>query len=879
MRSGRRPGPPSGGLSIAALVLASITPCAVVTTPAWAQPLEIDPQTHLRAVTGEELATACALDLRPLTTLAPASQIDFGCTADGQLVEVRLPFPEADPLAAVETLFTVLGVEFDPGEWLPQDGRIDEDTGALETVLIRVQEQGLPLAGGELTVRSRDGAAYQVSGPVVPLPAGYRSVDLGPFTREDWQQELGVEVTGPRVVGAAIPWWRKLYFGAEPVAVFEASAEGSTLWLDTFGEVRHETATRPPDDFETLLYYEDGCRSVDCVSRAVDSVLALHGMTSVQNDLETRKRYGAASGRQVVIELLRKYEPWLEGVGEIAIDRLMESLRVQALFERVFEDHAVPPADREYLANVVHAIWVELNLYRSPVQPPTAPPSARHPRISWSLDEYDPRLVDGSLLGDVVEGMAHVKHRRAYQFLHYPKAASVLLRMSPYYTGLTQSQAMAIPRLVEAAADAQVHFNTYHNPRYTATPTHEQELENDLSEGYQRRSGGCGLPSFMAALLARSINLPAAVGLPPARAGGRLGLDGHRHIRFPTLKAWVHGDAIAWRPGVAADRLFRTEAALAMESTSEHQDVAAAEGHAAQSDLEYQQGVSLVHARIRHSKVRARSWFDDRWLVGFLSGTFPKATAASYAADRFGLLGVQRVGHDLRLPEFRYPLLDQAALYLPLDARYLASKRIENLTLRGADGTLNGTAHVLLQGRRGQAVRLQPGASIDLGDQPLLHRNDEELTLSLHYWPEVAYGAVFPGSLAALEDPSPGAAGPHWRLSVDNQGKITFEVRNRDGLVTLSSATALTGTGPYHLVATYAEGGEAKLYIDGVKEDEAAFTAEVDLGGYEGSDEPLDQRPASLRLGGGGFWGTLDEVLLLFGELTESEVGELAARY
>jgi len=853
--------------------------------PALSYGQEIDPSSHLIPPTEEELATRCDLDLRPLTWIAESSDLDFACTADGILTEVWLAFPPSDPFEAVSELFWVLGLEVDPEQWELVEEVDDEESTILTSRFVRHQSQGLPVAGSGLVVQSLGGRVFQIRGPIVELPPGHGlTVQLGELSAESLEDEVGGEVEGPFVVQPGLPWDEALAFGAEPIAVFSARVEGSTFWFDTFGTLLHETMTRPPIAFTALQYYEDGCRTSSCVGQAVDSVLALKGMIAVQNDLRTRKRYGSASGRDVVIELLREYRPWLEGIGETAVDRAKEALRVHELFRRVFRSRSVPVGDREFLANVVHAIWVELNLHRGPTPEPGHLVLLDHPRIGWSLDDYSPATLQNFLLGDAFSGIGKASSRRAFQFLHYPKAADILRRMAPHHLGLTQTVAQTIPRLLEFAADNQIHINTGYVPDYTAGEWPESSLVQDLSEGYQRRLGGCGLPSQMATLLARAVNLPAAAGYPPARAeDGTPSLDGHRHVVFPTLGAWVHGDSLASAVGIWGVRHLRPEADVRVETSSQHFSHAIRTIAASLLDLENAKGLMISPGGpVLHTPDVARSWGHVNTahpqLTYFGSSPDPAASAA-YARARFGILGATMAPNELELPTTRYSLLDEVALYLPLDGHLGAGGAVENRMLRGLNGTSHGGVLAVSQGGRGGALHLSAGSRIEVPDQPSLHRGDQELSLSLHYTPTQKNGAIVAGTLLELRDLSPGAAGPFFSLKVDSIGRPRFEVRDRLGWVTASAPAPLSAIGSSHLVVTYGMGGKVRLFVNGSKVQEVSFPAGVDFGAFDTITRRLKIKPAQLQLGGGTFEGTLDELILFVGELSEAEVAELAAWY
>lgn len=833
--------------------------------------------------TEEELATACEVDLRPLLDLAEAV-IAFDC-GEGSLQDLRLSLSPMEPEQSLDAVLGALGIGAQGSAWVEVERRFDEDTGTEHTSFQRLQAQGFVIAGGDLVVSSRDGRPFRLQGAMVSLDEQSSWVDVGPFARQQWQEELPAHfVSEPLLVHPDVPWPERIALGDDPMLVFSGEGEESTLWLDSFGTVIFETWTRPGTETATFEGdYGLGCRTTGCVTQAVDWVLGMRGMRFVQNELRTM-RFGSATGRDVVVQILREYRPWLEDLGESVPDRAAESMRVQSLLDGVFRGMQVGESSRVLLANAAHAIWIELNLRRggSSAQGPFL---FAHPTIGWSLDDYDPQMVRRHLLGKATINLTHSTGDQAYHFLHYAKAAGVLQRMYPYFPGQLQRSYEAIPRLLEFAADNQIHWaEQSRTSPYMSVPTHEYGVALDLAEGYQRRGGGCGLPSFMVALLARALNLPASAGFAPSTENGVPDLDGHRHVFFPTMKAWVHGDALATveQAGLWGDRLLRSDAEVALEGWEQHMARALDDLHEAIDDLEYEMGLQI--GSLLHHATKARTWRNSNPHYASLSILYAGARgdAQAYLIDRLGILGgAWNTQHQTYfLDEDQFSLLDQVAVHLPLEGQELGHGRVVNPVLRTPDGTVLGSP-TAVPGRRGNGVRFPSAAQVDLGATDVLARTNEEMGVSVHYWPDRSSGAVAAGTLVRLRDIGPGNLPAPWSLDVDALGVLSFSLRTPTQTLTVRSSSALQGAGPFHVVATYSFGRRARLFVDGVEVASAPLTEIVALGSgtTDRWNQPRQLVPTSLRVAGNGFAGTLDELVVLFGEVSSGDLVDLATHF
>ncbi len=173
----------------------------------------------------------------------------------GTVTSIQGRFPGNDPLAIFWRILEVGGMEPRPEEWevLGEGQHEDERFSTLR--LQRHNCQGLPLAGGTVTLVYDSTALYAVEGRLAgPLP----EVEIGPVTKEELQErrpEFNVE--GPFLSMPAVMWVPFVALPREPLVIFALFGPESAQYVDSYGNVLY--SCDPPSDTPEIVrkFYHD----------------------------------------------------------------------------------------------------------------------------------------------------------------------------------------------------------------------------------------------------------------------------------------------------------------------------------------------------------------------------------------------------------------------------------------------------------------------------------------------------------------------------------------------------------------------------------------------------------------------------------------------
>ncbi len=646
-------------------------------------------------------------------------------------------------------------------------------------------------------------------------------------------------------------------------------------------------------------------------ARVIHRVLAYPSMANVAQDLtifQTSTNGMIQDGWEVVRVVLWGYDPTLP-------NQDVERHVAARLRHFAVPDHA----DRVYLANVAHMVWVEWsNVLRGeyeeidPDDGPYVPGGSGFPgvlarpvaRFGWSLRDYTRAEIDTYLLGPTWKHASYPEWSRYagtkndnYNFKHYKNAKAALDRMVGFHADVEWRQESAVARLVEWVGDHFQHF--YSAPGEPGTQEAFKgdaywgnQQDQDLSEAYQRRVGGCGTSSAATALLARSINVPAAVDLPFLGGANASTRDEHRHAFFPTLeRPWIHGDAIlsSGSMGLLADRLFWTSATIAAKGPTSRDLFrhAIAENGGAKSDLSRARGVGFASSQnLRRSATHSRSQWTDSghvdagadWDYVFarydhMSPSFPKA------ANGIDFL--------LHIPDRKYALLDEVAAHWTLDGG--TQHGVADAMLGRTDGEdLGRSLRKSASAVRGDALHFHGRSFVSVDDAATLRRNDEELTLSLWVRPsgEPGFGSLlFRRAILAMPDER---ELPRYdfayslELAEEDVVEFAYQIEGSTKVYRLRSPEPLPAGEWSHVVVTYDSTGEVLLWIDGiiVAGDRAEGPLPMAHTWYESATKTHHYAPyPALTAIGLSYVGDLDDIILYYSTLTPSQVEQLHASY
>lgn len=649
----------------------------------------------------------------------------------------------------------------------------------------------------------------------------------------------------------------------------------------------------------------------------MNHVLGYASMAGVRHRLrvfQTHSNGWVADGWDVVRMVLWDYDPTLPNQD---VER-----HVAARLRRfVLPTHA----DRVYFANVAHMIWLE---WRSHLRPegeiidfetetdfgptfgPTGTLTRPQARVGWSLRDYTSAQIQTYLLGPTWKSgptatdpsypgwstWSGTKDHN-YHFKHYKNAQAALDRMVSFHPDVEHKHASAVSRLVEWAGDRFQHFYgdstrswgmaVIKGDRYWGN-----QQDQDLSEAYQRRLGGCGTSSAAVVLLARALNVPAAVDLPLLGGPSAGQRDAHRHAYFPTLsKPWIHGDGIlsGGSMGLLADDLFWTAATIAANGHTSRGlfRFALREQDQAKYDLLAARGVFFASAtNLARSNKESRSIWADTGFVNTnadwsyvrsryedLSPTFPK--------DPVG------PGYLAHVPDQKIPLLDEVAAHWTLDGG--TGHEIHDSMLARTDGEdLGQSLQPATDAVKGNALHFHGKSFVHVPDQSTLRRNDEELTLSLWVRPgDVDHlgSILFRRGIVAMDEerelPSYDFA---YSLELNESDALTFryQVEGSEKIHRVEAHEPLLRGEWNHVVVTYDSKREVLLWVNGQVVGGAAAAGPLPMAytKYVTATKRLDYYayPAMTVLGL-SFQGDLDDVILYYGALEMDEVLRLYDGY
>lgn len=647
------------------------------------------------------------------------------------------------------------------------------------------------------------------------------------------------------------------------------------------------------------------CWPQGAMAITVTDVLGFASMNTIKHTLENGypKRgflfpyHNRISGIDIVEEILEGYNP------EEAL------INTEARLSSIFDQYNLDERDRIFLANVAHLIWVELHrtpseeIVISPLSPtmphpiPGPPPplgqlTLKRVDPAWSLKDLTVEQVDNYLIGSVnKEAWKHIKH---YSFRFYPKARDVLHRMQPYHPHVAHNHLSAISRLVEYTGDNFIHTYSdsdqvpWDENRYLSGSFKPYSVINEdkLSEGFQRRLGGCWITSMVMAMLARSINIPAALESPSYAR--------HGYVRFPTIDRWAHGDGVIDGLGIIADKLLWRKSDMtgdddndfrkATGSKPESSPVYPFRGDAslAKIDLKTQRGIEITKdgrgfKKLKRSNLQVRSVYcgSDQVPCGRILGS----DARDYFNSRFSYLGVvvQLREYSFRIVDTKVQLLETVAAWWPLNGERLPW-HVREASLRGIHGRVNGTGAVkgVRNCVRDACLKFTGVGDVSIDDHPALRRHDEELSLAL--WVKassrntgVLIGRYITGRNRAV-----------YAINLRSDGRIEFEYPS----TILVSGSALRPGKWEHIVVTFdssKKGGSTNIYLNGTRD--ASVLEDKSLPMAEYRQNPHTEAweyhgfPAQIQMGSKGFIGELDEVLLYHGALNKSEVEALHRSY
>jgi len=801
----------------------------------------------------------------------------------GVVTELTGAFPCTDAEIAFLEVLAAGGLDADPQHWEAVSEEWDQDgTSVLE--LAHLGDQGLELAGGRVRLSSRDGWLHTIRGP---LTGALPSVELGPVTPQDWQETLGpgYEISPIQLHLPDAPWTDMAVLAEQPVAVMIATAAEERLYLNTSGNVVHRLVLGNPAPHTALAYFHSECRTTQCITDAVNHVLHYPSLSTVQNVLSTRLVFGAHDGVDVVTAILEDYDP--------SADLMVTQEHLSRTFDRL----GVAPAVWVDLANIAHMIWVEL----VSLQPPANPGYVILPQyrtFGWSLASLSSTDVDEYLLGDTARYRGSNREPKDYHFKHYPIALEIMRRMHDHHPYLSSDPVTAVARFVEFAADNFVHQSSrwpgngpaVYVSRYAFDGIHDA----DKSEAYQRRISGCGIPSYVSPLLARSVNIPGAYYLPLFQVGHPPCRCGHAFAYFPSIQFIVHGDAVVGSNnglGPMGETLMWPMGWIAGQSQNDLYQAAYIYLRRAKDDLQAYYGIDLNRGgamlyRVPDQARRFTSGMDDNWV-----GRVHPHADLTYLYDRFNHLDPQLVysskfkAHFIEVDTFKYRLLEDVAAYWPMDHDRLGAGQVSDRTVHHLHATLTGSGTAVSDepvAKKGEGIRFHGGQYAVAPDLPALRHSSEELSLSLWVRPQSsATGQVHAGTLFRRTLSSSGAV--VYSLELEATGHLRFRVK--PGLtaseVAVSSQSAITPSAYHHVVVTFEKNAEIALYVNGGREAATSVTGELPMsqGTTSGEEYDFAVYPATTVFGADGFTGVLDEILVYFPALSQADVTDLFASY
>ena len=200
----------------------------------------------------------------------------------------------------------------------------------------------------------------------------------------------------------------------------------------------------------------------------------------------------------------------------------------------------------------------------------------------------------------------------------------------------------------------------------------------------------------------------------------------------------------------------------------------------------------------------------------------------------------------------------QPVVYLPFEEA--AGDTVKDASESGNDGTIAG-AVTRVDGRFGRAIELAAGGHVDLVEIPVY---DVTSAVTIVVWG--ATDAVT--TWARIVDKS------QWQsngfdIALSQVTHAPFFEFFVDDTTTQALATTPADDGEWHFIAGTFGGKVARIYVDGVMEQEVASTGDVDIAT---NDWPIRLGREANAAMGQQYIGKLDEVAMYDVELSEAEI-------
>lgn len=575
----------------------------------------------------------------------------------------------------------------------------------------------------------------------------------------------------------------------------------------------------------------------------------LNNYTSLQN-VKTQLQGYQADGIRLVKEILSGYYP-----GQST------DFEIEKHMAKVFDEaELTEEPGRVYLANVAHMLWLEHN---------------RHfeNNLDWSIENLTANQIDTYLVGSTIELGDPLHH---YHFKFYGIAKEIVTRMQPYHPDISSNHTSAIARMVEYTGDNFMHYYsdgnvTWGSTSYMGSMGLDGVTDRDLSESFQRRLGGCGVPSYVSALLSRAINIPAVVSNPLC-CNSTNQYDLHRYSYYPTIDKWVHGDAIVGTntgAGLIGEILFwDPQYILNTPSSSSLFSSAMQANTSSRNELENQHNIHFYYG-LKRSLTQTHSIFCANCTL--LSSNFDEP----YFSTRFQYynLGTSNLTAGwLSFPVQKYRHLETIAAHWSFDGLWFEQNQVRESTLRKQHGSFTpGYVTLELNAMSGKSLGFSGNNGVSVSDGEPLRRNDEELSISLWVYP-VSSGTLF----ERLDPTSPNEVYYALKLLPNGNIQFAYEREPDHAVFQLESTQTLTPNNWHHVVVTYSAQGELKIYIDDQLNNSSPANGAIPMAINSGYPTyTYSAYPAEIRMGSGGFVGKMDEVYLFFNEISANEVSNL----
>jgi len=151
----------------------------------------------------------------------------------GIVTSIQGFFPGSDPLEMFWKILEVGGLEPRPDEWTVVDERPHQDEHFRMLCIQQHNAQGLPLAGGYITLVYDAEGLYAIEGRLKgPLP----EVEIGPLTKEELQErEPEFAIEGPFLYIPEVMWFPHVELPPEPMALYAMFGPRLAKYIDTYG--------------------------------------------------------------------------------------------------------------------------------------------------------------------------------------------------------------------------------------------------------------------------------------------------------------------------------------------------------------------------------------------------------------------------------------------------------------------------------------------------------------------------------------------------------------------------------------------------------------------------------------------------------------------